>query len=257
MSSREIQLTLYPAAPAPPLPPPPSGVGILEVHVTRLFRWRHHSADGRVTVTEGGNSPSHELWGQCLLPRTVLPRPALLRRLLFNFLRSFDLDGDFLEFAAQRILERVAMEMAAGTTRGGWGLVAFLELNTVADIDAEAEITELLSEVQRAIDAAFDDPSPSEGPSANNLIQSVKREIYRRAKVIEKGKEKKGEAEAEREGKGTEEEEGVVCAVCLDEIEDGAECSRLGCSHLFHYDCILPWLQRQHDSCPMCRCTIH
>ncbi|KAM7510975.1 hypothetical protein LguiB_009850 [Lonicera macranthoides] len=42
------------------------------------------------------------------------------------------------------------------------------------------------------------------------------------------------------------------CAVCLEEVFDGSECTRTPCSHLFHYGCIVPWLVK-NKSCPICR----
>ncbi|KAE8668295.1 RNF181 protein [Hibiscus syriacus] len=42
------------------------------------------------------------------------------------------------------------------------------------------------------------------------------------------------------------------CAVCMDDFEEGIEGKRMPCEHLYHKDCILPWLEL-HNSCPVCR----
>ncbi|KAH7287308.1 hypothetical protein KP509_32G049400 [Ceratopteris richardii] len=42
------------------------------------------------------------------------------------------------------------------------------------------------------------------------------------------------------------------CAVCKDDFELDSEVIQLPCNHIYHPDCILPWLA-EHNSCPVCR----
>ena len=42
------------------------------------------------------------------------------------------------------------------------------------------------------------------------------------------------------------------CQVCFDNFKDEDKIAKLPCKHLYHKDCILPWLEK-HNTCPVCR----
>ncbi|XP_073059914.1 uncharacterized protein [Primulina eburnea] len=44
----------------------------------------------------------------------------------------------------------------------------------------------------------------------------------------------------------------VSCAVCMDEFAVGEKLTRMPCFHLYHGECILPWLHNR-NTCPVCR----
>ncbi|KAK8521175.1 hypothetical protein V6N13_077293 [Hibiscus sabdariffa] len=43
-----------------------------------------------------------------------------------------------------------------------------------------------------------------------------------------------------------------VCTVCLDELLDGDDVASMPCDHVYHYYCIVKWLETSH-LCPLCR----
>lgn len=42
------------------------------------------------------------------------------------------------------------------------------------------------------------------------------------------------------------------CIICTEEFKGGFELTRLPCSHVYHGDCIVKWLETSH-LCPLCR----
>lgn len=42
------------------------------------------------------------------------------------------------------------------------------------------------------------------------------------------------------------------CPICLKEFETDSKAKSMPCHHVFHQECILPWLEKT-NSCPLCR----
>ena len=42
------------------------------------------------------------------------------------------------------------------------------------------------------------------------------------------------------------------CTVCQEQFAAGDSAIEMPCHHVFHVDCLMPWLER-HNSCPTCR----
>ena len=46
----------------------------------------------------------------------------------------------------------------------------------------------------------------------------------------------------------------TMCSICICEFEEGEELRLLpACGHMFHTECILPWLTEKKNACPLCQ----
>jgi Ring finger domain len=43
------------------------------------------------------------------------------------------------------------------------------------------------------------------------------------------------------------------CPICMEDYTDEIDLRCLPCGHLFHSECILPWLIERHATCPLCK----
>lgn len=48
-----------------------------------------------------------------------------------------------------------------------------------------------------------------------------------------------------------------MCAICIDKLEDNDQVRLLGCGHIFHAECIDPWLLTRQACCPMCKLSFY
>jgi len=48
----------------------------------------------------------------------------------------------------------------------------------------------------------------------------------------------------------------AMCSICLEEYEEGEMLRMLPCHHLFHTECIIPWLTERFPNCPLCKAHV-
>ena len=46
------------------------------------------------------------------------------------------------------------------------------------------------------------------------------------------------------------------CVICLESLNNSEELVTLNCEHIFHKDCLEPWLNNNNRNCPLCRTDI-
>ena len=46
------------------------------------------------------------------------------------------------------------------------------------------------------------------------------------------------------------------CGICQSEIDGNEKIIELPCKHIFHTECIMPWIREYHHICPICKIDI-
>lgn len=90
------------------------------------------------------------------------------------------------------------------------------------------------------------------GPGLEQLIQQLAENDPNRYGTPPASKSAIEKLPSVKVGKEILESDYSDCAVCKDGFELDEEVKKLPCKHMYHSDCILPWLEL-HNSCPVCR----
>ncbi|XP_030519951.2 E3 ubiquitin-protein ligase RING1-like [Rhodamnia argentea] len=98
------------------------------------------------------------------------------------------------------------------------------------------------------------------GDEQKKVLSKLKKEIYnplpksyiRRVSLYYRENARNGLGDQNRY---PDDDDGKRCAICLDDFEPKQEVMVTPCNHMFHEDCIVPWLQG-HRQCPVCRFSL-
>ncbi|KAI9093215.1 hypothetical protein K1719_027229 [Acacia pycnantha] len=102
-------------------------------------------------------------------------------------------------------------------------------------------------------------PPPRTVENPNSAVLSkLKKEIYEPPKILHKRVSlcyKDSVANALKEKEKEKQERRKRCAICLEDFEPREEVMLTPCKHVFHEDCLVPWV-RSKVQCPVCRFVI-
>jgi E3 ubiquitin-protein ligase RNF115/126 len=120
----------------------------------------------------------------------------------------------------------------------------------LADQLAQQSMDNIIDQIMRHDQNKYGAP-----PAAKTAIENLSRGSYKELSKFVSCRDMKlvgidGKEVRLEDAKRTESKE---CSVCKDEFESTQhDLVRMPCMHIFHNDCIMPWLDK-HNSCPTCR----
>lgn len=79
-------------------------------------------------------------------------------------------------------------------------------------------------------------------------LEKLKKEIYK--PLLKRNGDNVGEDIHEKEKEKDQDTE--TCVICLEDFKPEEEVMLTPCNHMFHEDCIVPWV-KSHGQCPICR----
>ncbi|XP_026377574.1 uncharacterized protein LOC113271866 [Papaver somniferum] len=126
------------------------------------------------------------------------------------------------DYVTDRILDCVS-QIPAEPLGGTYCVTAFVMINFEENLDV-------------GVTESMEEDNVTRIPAAESFIDGLKKEEYRHNNGNNIDSSSAGTA---------------GCAVCFEGILDGSEVSRMPCSHMFHHDCLVTWLD-EINSCPVC-----
>ena len=103
--------------------------------------------------------------------------------------------------------------------------------------------------------------SRGSGPASRSAIQAMPVFKFGEKQDLNKGKaQRHGDCDSDHnyqdqehgDGDGDGDDDDMHCAVCKEAFEIDVQVRKMPCQHMYHSDCILPWLAL-HSTCPICR----
>ncbi|QCD87437.1 E3 ubiquitin-protein ligase [Vigna unguiculata] len=89
--------------------------------------------------------------------------------------------------------------------------------------------------------------------SKSTVLRKLQKVVYARKLNLYYRNNAEGKPMKEKEKE--KDEDGKRCAICLEDFKTGEEVMLTPCKHMFHEDCIVPWLTTK-GQCPVCRSVI-
>ncbi|XP_059630003.1 E3 ubiquitin-protein ligase SDIR1-like [Cornus florida] len=189
------------------------------------------------------------------VPNSLINYPLCLESHIENELsstdRSFDPGSGSINYLAKQIFLHLLAKYFLNVGVALVDLSVEFEIVTVESVDVEEEELQVYDEYDAVIGDHNLDDGFLEIDGDEQLLMMPNRGASQSA--IDGLKKEKFEFGCNGDDETTTTT--TTCVVCIDDILVGTEFTRLHCSHVFHHQCIVQWLQ-QSNTCPICRYEI-